>query len=338
MTFCGLTAFVFTRSLAGPHTSVLQPYQLRHASAHAKCAIAVCLLIIGYDIGGLMRFESSVFDSKEFLDELSYTKFPINLKIYSGLVLGILYPKYKGWSLVHLIASLCFSFLFAERLHVMEFLVAFLIGCSLSRQLTFSAASAGKAAFAVIALVIFYEASRNFYVLYFIRGSGTDVSDGLLNLFERMAAYYGDTTNKFALAIEADHDFVPFLYLSWLFSQLTKSEYWFHGHNLETVADDLGMSYENLTNIGAFALLYTDFGVLAIPLVVLLGVLPFWFFVLSRRRQSLFYAMLAVVFSINCLELPRIFYLFNLRAWIWFPFLLMFYVVITGARPRSSDH
>jgi hypothetical protein len=277
--------------------------------------------VIGYilifDFVGLYYFSESVFSSKKFLDSASFIKSPINFKLFSGFLIGYFLYRLRREFLVHALASALFSFLFAERLHLMEFLIAFGVGFLCRRQVSVSLIRIAQLAIGFVCVFIGFEATRNFYVLYFVKGSGISLLDAFWNLTERFAAYYGDTTNKFAVVLSnTETSFVPFHYVLWLKTQIFKDNSWFSGISIGDLADSQGASFENLTNIGTFALLYSDFGIISIFLCVILGVLPSYLFLKFHSNPSIIMGVLLTIFIINALEFTRIFYLFNLRGWM----------------------
>lgn len=102
----------------------------------------------------------------------------------------------------------------------------------------------------------------------------------------------------------------------WLKTQIFKDNSWFDGVSIGNLADAQGASFENLTNIGSFALLYSDFGPFSLLLCILYGAIPSFLFFQFRRAPTLINGLLLVIFVINALEFTRIFYVFNLRGWM----------------------
>jgi hypothetical protein len=277
----------------------------------------VIFYIAIFDGLGAFAFSESVFSSKSVLDNASFVKWPINFKLLSGFLIGYFFARLKNEFYLHLFVSILFSFFFAERLHLMEFVISVFVGYLCANDIKISFQKMFNISAIFITIFMAFEATRNFYVMYFVKGSGITFKDAIYNLFERFAAYYGDTTNKFALVISnPEVDYFPFHYLYWFKKQITKDESWFSGTSVGALADSSNASYENLTNIGSFALLYSDFGVFSLILCVIFGVIPSYLFLRFNSSPSLLMGVLLIIFVINALEFSRIFYIFNLRSWM----------------------
>lgn len=331
---CSLLSFLFSRHIDIKGSKL--KFNLKRENTHLQFVKFVILYIAIFDIIGFLLLEDSVFDSKTFLDNVNFIKFPINFKVYTGIVLGLLdFKRVKGLLWIHLIVSFCFSLLFAERLHIMEFIFAFLFGKMLSSRVIISAFKAFILVVAGALSFMFFEFTRNFYVIYILRGKVISFSDAIYNLMERLMSYYGDTINKFAVVIEfrGEVDFVPAPYLYWTYNQLTKSTWWFSGVSVGDFADVMGYSYENLTNQGAFALFWADFGVLSLLPNVLFGTAASYFYYRAKIKSDLVYAIIAYVMLINILEYPRLLYAFNIRGYYS---LVLIIVLNTIFRRRAS--
>lgn len=319
MVATGMVSYLLGRHLVDKY-SFIEPGKgdLRFPSKYFKVfVVLVCLYILYFNVSGFLMLQDTVFSSKKVLDNASFTKWPVNFKILSGLLLGLYFKEMRLLFWFHFIVSAQFSFLFAERLHLMEFLVAYFVGRMACKPVRISIRTATLISVSFTVLFMVFEATRNFYVIYFVKGDGITLTNAIYNLAERFAAYYGDTTNKYALTLEYyDNDFLPFHYVLWLKTQITKNNEWFSGETIGNMADGMGYSYENLTNIGSFALLNSDVGVLSLFLAVWFGILPVIFFNRFLKSASLVYGVLTVIFLINCLEFSRIFYVFNLRGWM----------------------
>ena len=285
----------------------------------------VIFYIAIFDSLGIFAFSESVFSSKSVLDNASFVKWPINFKLLSGFLIGYFYIIFKKEFYAHLLVSILFSFLFAERLHLMEFVISVFVGYLCANDIKVSIKKIFNISISFIIIFMAFEATRNFYVMYFVKGTGISFKDAIYNLFERFAAYYGDTTNKFAIVLSnPDVDYYPFHYLYWFKKQLTKDETWFSGTSVGALADSSNASYENLTNIGSFALLYSDFGVMSLIICMIFGIIPSYLFLKFNARPSLIMGILLIVFIINALEFTRIFYIFNLRSWMSFVPILIY--------------
>lgn len=307
-------AFYFdSHARSSPHATS----GIRYRRSYRYLSWVIIFYIFIFDVIGFFYLADSVFSSKKFLDSATFVKWPINFKLLSGFIIGYFLSNFKREFFAHLAVSAIFSFLFAERLHLMEFLVAFAVGVLCRRQVTISLMRILQVGLSFILIFIGFEATRNFYVLYFVKGSGISITDAIWNLTERLAAYYGDTTNKFSVVLSSeDTQFVPFHYVLWLKTQIFKDNSWFGGVSIGNLADAQGASFENLTNIGSFALLYSDFGAVSLLFCIFFGVIPSFLYFKFKKMPTLVTGVLLVIFVINALEFTRIFYVFNLRGWM----------------------
>lgn len=322
--------------LLASQTRYRPPLELPRLSPYyIHAARAVLIFTIAVDVYGATALETSVFDSKGRLDDLPYVRSIINFKI---ITIPILYLNRHSdrWSLyAQLFASLVYSILFAERMHLFEVLLALVTTKALAEGWSINATRGLVYVVIGVLLAVGLEATRNFYVQYVVKGETITVAEGIRNLTERVAAYYGDTGNKFSIAVS--QEFLPerAVGAEQLAKQILKDEVGgATGTDIGTFARQRGLGFENLTNIGGHTSLVIDLGWFAFVAFVLLGVAPVFSEVLYIKTRSVAALAFASSCTIMVAEMPRLFYWYNLRAYVWVLVVILVLIADSAVRER----
>lgn len=257
--------------------------------------------------------------------------------IWASSVLGR--RKYRWLAPLGLVLLLRAVFM-SERLAFLEFLIPCVVAACLTGDLRLSAKriAAGIALFA--ALFVLTELTRQFYVQH----AGKNAQQvGLLFViswtFERLMAYYADTTNKLYFVLFKELSWTSQYYLytfTRILERLSGSEF---GVGSDFAGAMGGARYRDFTNPGGFTSTLTDFGILWMPFLLLY----FSAFALLHgfcRKGGLFALGLYPVYFVAVLELPRFNYLFLTRFTFAFLLFLFFYVAVraalSGHRPQQE--
>jgi hypothetical protein len=214
------------------------------------------------------------------------------------------------------------SFLMAERLAFLEFLVPLIVTLSLIRNVYVSVARLGKYFLYLLAFFMGLELTRQFYLQYIVRGEGdVDPWFAISWAAERFFAYYADTQNKFYYLVAQKQAFTSLHILEPFYRVINRIA----GTTIEKPIYEYGdFRWVDFTNYGGSAMLYTDLGWFA---PILFVVFVAFFLILWKRLHQKSYLALCLYpnFVVAIVEFPRFIMPYQTRFAL--PLLFFFLVV-----------
>lgn len=229
--------------------------------------------------------------------------------------------KFKIILVLMAIFLLARSYLLAERLAFIEFIIPVIISLSIINKTRASLLNIILIFSSAIIFFITFEITRQFYNQY-VKETGTfDIFLGVTWSLERFFSYYADTLNKFYFLINFNTAHDSFNIIKPIFTILSRL-----GFNFEQ-SSAIYYSYYNFkdfTNPGGLAQIYADFGFFFGSLFLIFIIFLLYYSYRKTMAGSYFMLGLYSMLILCILEIPRLFLFYETRLFI----PLLFYSIV----------
>jgi hypothetical protein len=308
----------------------------------SRCAIWIAMLAnTGLVLYVLPHYSGS--SPKMAMGELGGVNILSQLHVcFLGPFIGISIRRKSPWKLIVALLSVSLiarSFVLSERMALLEMMVPLIVILCLYRRIRVSWLHLALMLLAVPIFFVAAELMRSFYAK-FVAAGGWGAIDPWFAFFwnfERFFIYYIDVINKFYFILENN--------------QYGLTHYWFGGiasifsnfgltedpkqqdfSPLGLILDATGVRTPEMTNIGGFSQLFTDFGWWGVPVYLGLVILLFATHAGALRGSMLCVGLYPLLF-LNFTDMARRIILYESRA--LFP-LTIFLVAYAGIHLLSS--
>jgi hypothetical protein len=280
----------------------------------------ILIVLVAYQ-----AFDGNIHSSKHSLEKFG----GINIlsQFYLFFVPAYVYGYYKQYQkiprLIIFFGLVLFvrSFLLAERLAFLEFLIPLIVTLALIKNSYVSLPKLGKYFLYLLTFFMGLELTRQFYIQYVLRGEGElDPWFALSWAAERFFAYYADTQNKFYYLVAQEQSFTSLHILEPFYRVINRIA----GTNIEKAVYEYGdFRWVDFTNYGGSAMLYTDAGWFA-PVLFMLFVVVFLVLWKRLHHNSFISLCLYPNFVIAIVEFPRFIMPYQTR----FALPLIFFLIV----------
>lgn len=284
---------------------------------------------------GFFSYDGNIHSSKKSVEDFGGINIltQMNLFFFVPYTIYITQNKKKsGWILLTLLvfAVLLRSFLLAERLALLEFLLPLLIVVLTIKRVKVPIKKLVKYFLILLSFFMILELTRQFKNQYGERD--LDVGFKISWTLERFFDYYGDTQNKFYFAVDHNLAYTTVGYLNWGERVLSRLGIDFSGNHKKIDYGDF--VWRDFTNPGGLGNIYTDFGLIIGGVLFITFYLIFFTLWFKLKKGNLYAWSVYPFFFIWIIEFARYSPLYLTRFIVPFLVFTLIYVFTKYVRFR----